>query len=318
MVAGSEGGALKEPRSWPRALGLLGVVLATSAFVHPGVLIGVPLALMLAARGFGNLLSTVVVALVVLIVAGGRTGTFEGLWYAERAWAVLLGGSFLALTMLVPGWRLTSRALAAAAASAAVAAGVFMVRLGSWGALDGAVTRQMQAEIDATIDAISILGGAEAISPEMVETARTVAAAQVSVFPALLGIESLAALGVAWWARGKLLGEGGPGLAPLRDFRFNDHLVWVLVIGLVLVLLTQSGAGLERIGSNAVFFMGALYALRGVAVYVFVSGGLSLFGSVVLAALIVLVPAVLFSTAALIGVGDTWLDLRARSAERAG
>jgi hypothetical protein len=318
MTAATEAGARGESRGWPRALALFGVVLATSAFVHPGVLIGVPLALLLAARGFENVLSTTVVALVVLIVAAGRAGSFDGLWYAERAWAVLLGGWFLALTMLVPSWRLTSRALAAAAGSAVTAAGVFVVRAGSWGALDGAVTRQMQAEVDAMIDAISILGGAEVLSPEMLETAQSVAAAQVSVFPALLGIESLAALALAWWARGKLLGDRGPVLPPLRDFRFNDHLVWVLVIGLVLVVLTQSGAGLERVGSNAVFFMGALYALRGAAVYLFVSGGLSLFGSLVLAALIVLVPALLFGTAALIGVGDTWLDLRARSAEKAG
>jgi hypothetical protein len=296
---------------WPRALALFGVVLITSVLAHPGVLIGLPLALLLAARGFQNLVSIAVVALVILIVAGGRTGLAEGLWYAERAWAVLLAGWFVAVTLLLPHWKLVARALAAAAGAAGTAAGVLGLRAGSWGALDGAVMRSIQSEIDATIAAVNAIGGPEALSPEMVDMAQQIAAAQVSVFPALLGIESLAALAVAWWARTRLLGETGTALAPLRDFRFNDHLVWVLVVGLVL-LLTQSGAALARVGSNAVVFMGALYALRGAAVFVFVSGGVTVFSSVMVAVLFVLVPPVLLGSAALLGIGDTWLDLRSR------
>lgn len=316
MVVSMAPEAPPESRGWPRAVGLFVVVLVSSAFVHPGVLIGVPLALLLAAKGFGNLLSTTVIALVVLIVAGGRNGPFDGIWYVERAWALLLGGWFLALTMLVPAWRLTSKALAAAGCSLAVAVGILAFRAGAWQTLDREVTRAMQAEVDATIDAITILGGPGTLSAEMVETAQSIAAAQVSVFPALLGIESLAALALAWWARGKLLGVPGQGIGPLRDFRFNDHLVWVLVAGLVLLVASQSGAALGRVGSNAVFFMSALYALRGAAVYLFVSGGLSLFGSVFLLLLFAFVPTLLFGIAALIGVGDTWLDLRARAAEQ--
>jgi hypothetical protein len=104
-------------------------------------------------------------------------------------------------------------------------------------------------------------------------------------------------------------------LAPVRDFRFNDHLVWALVVGLVL-LVTQSGVALARVGANLVVFMGALYALRGVAVLAFVSGGVSMFSYVAFAVLLVLVPPVILGTAALIGVGDTWLDLRARVAAK--
>jgi hypothetical protein len=61
---------------------------------------------------------------------------------------------------------------------------------------------------------------------------------------------------------------------------------------------------------------GALYALRGVAVLAFVSGGVSMFSYVAFAVLLVLVPPVILGTAALIGVGDTWLDLRARVAAK--
>jgi len=257
--------------------------------------------------------SALVAGLVILIVAGGRGGLWDGLWYAERAWAVLLGGWFLALTLAFPGWRLVSRALAAAGGAAVLVAGALALRSGGWTTLDLAVAQSMQADMDATIAALRLLGGSEALSPDMVTVMQDIGSAQVAIFPALLGIESLAALGLAWWARARLMGERDPGLAPLREFRFNDHLVWVLVLGLLL-LVTQSGPALARVGSNAVVFMGALYALRGAAVFLFVSGGISFFGSVVFAFLLVLVPPVILGSAALIGIGDTWLDLRSRAA----
>lgn len=316
MEQGTTELARRPTPEWPRALGLFGAVLATSAVAHPGVVIGVPLALLLAAAGFANLVSVAVVGLVILIVAGGGGGMPDGLWYAERAWAVLLGGTFLASCMLAPAWRLTSRALAAAAGSAVVAGGVLAFSGGSWASLDGAVTRSMQRDMDATINTITVLGGRDLLSPEMVQAAQDLMSTQVSVFPALLGIESLAALGLAWWARSRLLGASEAGLARLRDFRFNDHLIWVLVTGLLL-LVAGAGDALARVGSNTVVFMGALYALRGAAVFVFVSGGGSVFSLVLIAVLLVLAPVVPLGTAALIGVGDTWLDMRAHAPEDA-
>jgi hypothetical protein len=103
-------------------------------------------------------------------------------------------------------------------------------------------------------------------------------------------------------------------LSLLRYYRFNDHLVWVLVVGLVL-LVTAMDEPLGRVGANAVVFMGALYALRGAAVVVFISGGVSLIGYVVTGVGLLLVPAMLLGGALVIGVGDTWLDVRGRVAE---
>jgi hypothetical protein len=120
---------------------------------------------------------------------------------------------------------------------------------------------------------------------------------------------------VAWWARGRLLGDRARGLSPLKDFRFNDHLVWVLVLGLLMLVLQLGGTA--RLGSNALVLIGALYALRGAAVFLFVSGGMSLLGYVAFVLLLVLVPPVMLGTAALIGIGDTWLDLRSRTADEA-
>jgi hypothetical protein len=300
---------------WLSAAGLFVVVLVTSVFASPGVLIGVPLLLLLAARGFGNVLGGVVAGLIVLIVAGGRGGLEDGLWYAERGWAILLGGVFTAFTLVRPTWRLTSRALAATAATAAFVGGVLAIRGEAWMRLDAAVVRLVQSELDVTVQMLTAFGGSGAVTPETLTVMQDLASVRVAVFPALLALESIAALGVAWWARARLLGDRDRGLSPLRDFRFNDHLVWVLVVGLLLLVL-QSGTA-ARLGSNALVLMGALYALRGAAVFLFVSGGMSLLGYIAFGLLLVLVPPVMLGTAALIGIGDTWLDLRSRTADEA-
>jgi hypothetical protein len=71
----------------------------------------------------------------------------------------------------------------------------------------------------------------------------------------------------------------------------------------------------SRLGYNALLFMGALYALRGLGVFVFLSGGAPSFLTIVFVGLAVvfLYPLVL-TAVLLVGVGDTWLDVRARAA----
>jgi hypothetical protein len=105
-------------------------------------------------------------------------------------------------------------------------------------------------------------------------------------------------------------------LGPLKEFRFNDQLVWVFVGGLLL-LVTRAGEPLGRVGANAMVFMGALFALRGAAVVVFMSGGVSLVGLLVVTVGLVLVPALVLSGALVIGIGDVYLDVRGRVAELA-
>jgi hypothetical protein len=84
----------------------------------------------------------------------------------------------------------------------------------------------------------------------------------------------------------------------------------VFIVGVV-VLLGSSGL-LERVGTNAVVFMGALYALRGAAVVLFLAGGVSFLGGFLLVLGFLLVAPVFLTGAFAIGLGDTWLDLRAR------
>jgi Predicted membrane protein (DUF2232) len=307
--------AAPEPASpgWPRALALLGCVLVLSTpVVHASVLIAAPLLLLLAVRGLRGIPVLLAMILSTLILA---TGVRDGVWYAERAWSVLIGGGFLGLTMVVPGWRVASRAMGAVFGSLAVATGVLSVRRDAWGALDAAIGNGVRSVADTSLDAMTGLSSGGGLSPTLVTALHQTAEAQAVVYPALIALASLAALGVVWWARTRLTGGGDQALAPLRDFRFNDHLVWLLVAGLLL-LLSQWGDALVRVGSNAVVFMGVLYALRGAAVFVFMSGGLSMFGCLTFAVGFVLAAPVVLAVAVLIGIGDTWLDLRARAAEK--
>ena len=87
-----------------------------------------------------------------------------------------------------------------------------------------------------------------------------------AVYPAMLALASISALGVVGYILGRVRGDLRP-LPRLREFRFGDHLVWVLVLGLGLLVL-PAGAWAERAGGNIVTVMGGLYLLRGLAVLV--------------------------------------------------
>jgi hypothetical protein len=59
--------------------------------------------------------------------------------------------------------------------------------------------------------------------------------------------------------------------------------------------------------------MAALYAVRGLAVGVSVSGGISVIGYTLIALGILFAAPAVLGFAVILGVADTWLDLRARA-----
>jgi hypothetical protein len=147
--------------------------------------------------------------------------------------------------------------------------------------------------------------------------------AGLAVFPALLALESIAALAMAW-ATYHRLGRArlGPPLKPLREFRFNDQLVWGLIVGLTIMLLPTLTA-LSGAGRNLLVFFGALYAVRGLGVLswftkpgrlrvVAIVGFVLLFAPV-LNAFVVLGFLMLGVAALALGLGDTWADWRGRA-----
>lgn len=281
-----------------------------TAVVQSSVLVGLPFVLLGLVLGMRRVGVFVVAALALaLVMAGGARDAF---WYLERGWAFLAGGCFVALTVRDPRSSFSARAMAAVAVAAAAVAVILGVRSGSWSVVEWAVEERVGQGIAQAMEAVRLLRGDASLPPALVTAVYETVQMQIKVFPALVGISSMAALGVAWWGYTRLSSGNDQGVGPLREFRFNDHLVWVFIVGLLL-LLSQWEAVATRVGANAVVFMGALYALRGAAVILFLSGGLSLAGYVLLAFGLVFLPPLVLTGAMVVGLGDTWLDVRRRS-----
>ncbi len=298
----------QHPGQWRTALALTVLILGVSV-TGPGVLVGLPfmaLVLVLPVPRKGALL---LAALVALWNFGG--GGADPLWFFERGWAVLLSGWFVALTTRWPEARLTSRSLAAVAGAGAVAAGLFLGKPGMWSAVDWRVRERLAAGVSQALQIFEATRGGEGLSAELEASVMRTAEVQADFFPAFLGLASLAGLAVAWWLYQRVAVGGIGALGRLREFRFPDQLVWLFIGGL-LMLLVGLGEGWSRAGSNTVVFMGTLYALRGAAVMLFLNGGISLLGAIVLGLGMLFVTPILLAGALFVGLSDTWLDVRNR------
>ena len=129
-----------------------------------------------------------------------------------------------------------------------------------------------------------------------------------------MSLASVAALSLGWFLVHKSR-AGDRELTAVRHFRFSDHLVWVLIAGLALVVF-PAGALADRIGQNAALFMGALYLLRGIAILIWMAAASvsSAWAALGLSALAVLLYPVVAGTALVLGLTDTWVDVRHRLA----
>lgn len=236
----------------------------------------------------------------------------------SRGWSLLLGAAFLVATVRRPLWGVLPRALVALAA--ALVAGVgWAAATADWRALDARVKEHLLAISGEAMRRLAEQAESSPWVTQLAESAREFALLQWELFPALLALQSLAALALACWTVGRLRkGDAGPfRLRPLREFRFNDQLVWIVIAGLLLVLLPLSAFG-TRIGWNALLFMGGLYALRGLGIFVFLAGGApSLAGMLLGAVALLFIYPLVLATAVLVGLVDTWLDLRARASASA-
>ncbi|MBX6362251.1 MAG: hypothetical protein IRZ00_00155 [Gemmatimonadetes bacterium] len=291
----------------------LGAILALTAATltlwapgEPVLLILAPLGLLLLALPPFRVGRAVAgVAVLALALVGAGQGAFPLL---IRGWALLVGAWFVLLVLLLPRSPFLSRALGAVAGAFVSAALLLSLRRGGWAAADWTVGRQFY---DAVAAVVSVWRGAglEAVTELAADFSRA-AELQALLHPALLGLASVSGLAIAW----SLARRGADGLRPLREFRFRDELVWLLIAGIVLMVLPLSSPALVRAGANLMAFMGALYALRGVAVLLAVLGTPGV-GGVFLAALAtLLIPPLVMVATVLVGLTDTWLDLRARRA----
>lgn len=269
-------------------------------------------------------LAAIWMGLAFWILATGRpaAGAFDLL---ARGWATILAASFGIVSAATPRRGFFSRALSATALSFTVGA---MVLLGT-GSSPATVARRVADELGRRLTASEAEWQAREASAEWKELSqrypaaaamvgegesqlRSIPAATERLFPALLALESLAALGLAWSlyhraSRTRI----GPALQPLREFRFNDQLVWGIVLGVTLMVVPtlQEARGL---GLNLTAFFAVLYALRGLGVLDWFLAPRGVARMLFFIAIFLAWPVVsVFSLG--LGLGDTWIDWRGRA-----
>jgi hypothetical protein len=277
--------------------------------INPALLIFVPLAFLLVAlpprRSFLTLLGLVLLAITFLGQRGGP------LWWFGRGWVLILSGWFVVALALLPHLNLTMRALTAIGGATASAALLFLVNRTGWQQVDWTVARQLR---DGAADMRAFWAGRlqdQAWASDISVALDRFADWQAAAYPAMLAIASLAGLALSWWLWRRLVMQDPRPLGPLRDFRFSDYMIWIAVAGILLVVLPFS-APFTRTGANVLAFMGALYALRGFAVMISLYGTPGLWGVVFSVIIFVLLYPIVMATTLMVGLTDTWLDLRAR------
>jgi hypothetical protein len=296
-------------RGWA-AVFALALVCLTLSVVQPALVIFVPLALLLLGLPPRRAPAVLAAALLLTFVFVPRaTGAW---WYAERGWALVLGAWFLAIVVLLPGARFVTRGLVAVVGALGSTV-LWLAARGGLAAVDGMVTDRLRRTVHLAVEAWGRSGPLGRVLLDGAAVERFIEI-QAMLYPAQLGLASLAGLAVAWWAYGRLSARIVEPLAPLRDFRFDDGLVWVVILALVLLVLPLDGVP-TRAATNALLFMGALYALRGAAVVLVVAGGLpGPLGTLLGAVMLVLLYPIVMAGMVLVGLTDTWLDIRARRA----
>lgn len=300
--------ASERGRGWGAVLALA-LFAAALSVVQTGVLIFVPLGLLLVSMPPHRPLALTLGAL--LLVVGFIVPASDPYWYFERGWALLLGGWFLSAVVALPRSGFLARALTAVTGALATAALLFVSGQASFAELDSTVADRLRASATAFVSTWRESPAFEQVGEQVTTALYEAVELQALVTPALLALSSLAALAVAWWGYRRMSGSEQRPLAPLREFRFNDGLVWLLVAGIVLMLLPlHEVAG--RAGSNLLTFMAALYALRGLAVLLVLGGSPGPLGVLIGAVLFLLLYPVVVVTTVLVGLSDTWLDIRTR------
>jgi hypothetical protein len=261
-------------------------------------------------------------AIWMLVQPAGPPGTA----YSEmaRAWAIVLAASFGLISLLSSTTAFFVRSLAAIGIALAVALTIAlsspsgMARFQHAGGEElmrraaGTLTQfQQKWDTEQWKDLTARAPLLQAADDWAADAERDIPKHTTPLIPALLALESLAALGLAWSVYHRLSAvKIGPALGPLTEFRFNDQMIWALAVGLTLSLLPAFSDG-RNAGFNLLLFFGALYAIRGLGVLAWISKGRYLF--IIVLSLIPQGVLLLGLLSLALGLGDTWLDIRRRA-----
>jgi uncharacterized protein YybS (DUF2232 family) len=286
------------------------LVLVGYLLLAPPVLLFGPLAglLLLArphtAREWLWLLATASWSALWLHQASDLAGQFA------RAGAVLLTGTYLAMTVWRPSARFSQALATTALAGVALIVWMWHLDLG-WIELQRTIEQDLwrsNRELIMRLGHAATGAGTAGLLDEMSAMVRTIG----SFYPALLTLASLAGLRLAWAWHHRIaqrpLGPPPPGFAA---FEFSDQLVWGWVVGLGLCLLPLPKVW-DMVGANLLMVWAVLYAVRGLAVFFVGSRRVPapVIATLTLVAMFLL-PFVVGGLT-LLGLADTWLDFRRR------
>jgi len=224
-----------------------------------------------------------------------------------RAGAVLLCGTFLALTL----WRPSNSVGRVLAATAGAGAALFawMRQLGiGWSQLVTGVDHDLVTYQTVVRDQWRAAGA----SQELIDQAAGAMHSATQLYPGLLALAGIAGVRLAWtWYHRVAVRPLGKPPAPFRAFGFSDHLVWgwVVALGLALLPVPQPWS---LLGANLLLVRGVLYAARGVAVFLAQTGRIPAPLAGVLALVATFLLPFVVAGLTLLGLADTWLDFRRR------
>lgn len=224
-----------------------------------------------------------------------------------RAGAVLLCGTFLALTL----WRPSNGVGRALSATAGAFAGlvVWMRGLGiAWAQLASGVDRDLAAYQTAVGEQWRTAGAPQ----DMIDQASAMLHSASQLYPGLLAVAAIAGLRLAWaWYHRLAARPLGSPPAPFQSFGFNDQLVWGWVAALALALVPVPEPW-RLLGANLLLVLGVLYAARGLAVVAAQSRGVAGPVRAVLTVVSLFLLPFVVGGLTLLGLADTWLDFRRR------
>jgi hypothetical protein len=240
--------------------------------------------------------------------------------------AVLMTGAFIAISVSDRHTAFTRAAWAVLVASVAIV--IWCVVWGiRWADIEIALTRQWWAfcrnlALAATFAEVSPSG--HAFIERMADAGRPLA----RLFPGRLMVSGILGLVVAASWHERISGRPiGRAVERLSTFRFTDHLIWLVILGVAILVVPEIRAfqtladrsaiwevwlyaigSLAPVATNLLVVCGALYVARGAAV---VRRALRAGPAIALAivATLFLLPFALAALAAL-GVADTWIDFR--------
>lgn len=234
-----------------------------------------------------------------------------------RAAGIFFTGAFVAASLAGVRSLFNRAAIGAALAATAVVAWFSVLGL-QWSAFRSALVsstwaayRLLDPNLPDRIPDGSALMDTGGVAAYGADIARALVAS-ADFFPGFMAVTAMAGGWLAWtWYHRVARHPIGAPPRPFREFRFWDHLIWLVVVAAAGVLFLPAGPGL-LVAQNVLLVLVACYVVRGAAVVATASQKAPPLFVLMLCALVILLLNFALIGFAVVGVADTWLDPRRR------